>query len=81
MKVTHVGLVEIFNNKIKKVKYFESKFSRELGDTLNYDGKPMRVAVIGEDKNSVIEALNEIVKKQNKIVRLENKVAYINLIK
>lgn len=75
MQVTHVGLVEIFSNRITKVKYLASKFSRELGDTLTIDGKPMRVAVIGQDRSSVISILNDFVKKQNKIVRLENKIA------
>lgn len=75
MQITHVGLVAIFNNRITKVKYLESKFSRELGDTLTIDGKPYRVGVIGDSKASVCLTLNDLVKKQNKIVRIENKIA------
>ena len=75
MQITHVGLVKIFNNRITKVKYLESKFSRELGDTLTIDGEPMRVGVIGDSKASVCLTLNDFVKKQNKIVRRENKIA------
>jgi D-alanine-D-alanine ligase-like ATP-grasp enzyme len=75
MQITHVGLLAIFNNKITKVKYLESKFSRELGDTLTIDGKPYRVGVIGDSKASVCLTLNDLVKKQNKIVRRENKIA------
>lgn len=75
MQITHVGLVAIFNNRITKLKYLESKFSRELGDTLTIDGKPYRVGVIGDSKASVCLTLNDLVKKQNKIVRRENKIA------
>jgi len=75
MQITHVGLVKIFNNRITKVKYLESKFSRELGDILTIDGERMTVGIVGDSMASVALTLNDLVKKQNKIVRRENKIA------
>ena len=72
--MTHVGLVKIFNNQITKVQYMESKFERELGDTLTIDGEKMRVGVIGEDRNSVIDTLNGFIKTQNSILRKQQKI-------
>ena len=72
--MTHVGLVKIINNQITKVQYVESKFDRELGDTLTIDGERMRVGVIGEDRNSVITTLNGFIKTQNSIIRKQQRV-------
>jgi len=55
--------------RVIEVQYFESKFSRELGEILRIDGVEWRVGVIAEDRNSIIKVLNEIVRVQNSIVR------------
>jgi hypothetical protein len=75
MKTTHIGLVKIEDNKITRIKYMESKFERELGDTMRIEGVPMRVAVIGDSRNAVIDTLNGFIKKQNSIIRRQNKIA------
>tara|TARA_R110002074_G_scaffold224050_1_gene395262 strand:- start:198 stop:464 length:267 start_codon:yes stop_codon:yes gene_type:complete len=79
MENTHVGLVKIQDNIITKVKYMHSKFTRELGDTMTIDGVAMRVGVIGNSKNEVIDALNDFIKNQNAIIRKQNKAANIRL--
>jgi len=55
--------------KVVGVQYFESKFNRELGETLRINGVEWIVGVIAEDRNSIIKVLNEIVRVQNSIVR------------
>ena len=74
INITHVGLVKIHNNTIQGVQYVESKWERELGDTMKIDGESWKVGIIGEDRDSVIEALNTIIKKQNSIVRKNNSI-------
>jgi hypothetical protein len=71
----HVGLVKIENNKLVRVQYVNSKWERELGDMMRVEGIEMRVGVIGDSRNDVIQALNGLIKKQNKIVRQQNKIA------
>ena len=65
----HLGLVIIENNKLIAAEYYASKFERELGDVINYDGVKYQVGVIGKNKISVVEALNSLIAKQNKINR------------
>jgi len=55
--------------KVVGVQYFESKFNRELGETLRINGVEWIVGVIAEDRNSIIKVLNEIVRVQNSTVR------------
>ena len=50
-----LGLVRIVNERLVGVKYFESKFQRELGEELNHDGVKWRVGVIGENREEIIE--------------------------
>ena len=69
-----LGLIKLKNEKIVGVKYFDSKFDRELGDTLNIDGVKWRVGIIGDTKNEVIIALNDIIKEINAITRKANKI-------
>lgn len=64
-----LGLVRMSGEKVIGVQYFESKFSRELGEILRINGVEWRVGVIAEDRNSIIKVLNEIVRIQNSIVR------------
>ena len=76
MKETHIGLVIIDeNNRLQGAKYMLSKWERDLGDTLTIDGRKWRVGIIGDDRNSVIEALNKIIKIENSLTRRENKIA------
>ena len=56
-------------DRIIKVQYLESKFDREPGDVMVYDGERMNVGVVGDDRNSVIEAINKVIKAQNKVER------------
>ena len=65
----HIGLIKIQNNKLVAVQYYVSKFDRDLGDKINYQGTEYQVAVIGEDRNDVISSLNVLIKQQNKINR------------
>jgi len=51
------------------VQYFESKFSRELGEILRINGVEWRVGVIADDRNSIIKVLNEIVRIENSLIR------------
>ena len=64
-----LGLVRMSGEKVVGVQYFESKFSRELGEKLRINGVEWIVGVIAEDRNSIIKVLNEIVRVQNSIVR------------
>ena len=65
----HVILVQMFNGKIDKVQYLESKFDRECGDDMIYDGERFKVGIVGDSKDDVIEAINKIIKKQNSVIR------------
>lgn len=62
----HVVLVKISGDRITKVQYLESKFDREPGDVMVYDGERMNVGVVGDDRDSVIEAINKVIQLQNK---------------
>ena len=64
-----LGLVRMSGERVIGVQYFESKFSRELGEKLRINGVEWRVGVIAADRNSIIKVLNEIVRIQNSIVR------------
>ena len=68
-----LGLVRMRNERVIGVQYFESKFSRELGEILRIDGVEWRVGVIAEDRNSIIKVLNEIVKIENSLIRKNKK--------
>jgi len=65
-----LGLVRMSGERVTGVQYFESKFSRELGEILRINGVEWRVGVIAEDRNSIIKVLNEIVRIQNSIGKL-----------
>jgi Holliday junction resolvasome RuvABC ATP-dependent DNA helicase subunit len=67
-----LGLVRIQNEKLVGVQYFESKFQRELGEVVSINNVKWTVAVIGEDRNTIVDVLNGFVKKQNSIVRKVN---------
>ena len=69
-----LGLVRIQNERLVGVQYFESKFERELGEELSINGVKWNVAVIGEDRNTIVDVLNGFIKKQNSIVRKQNQM-------
>jgi hypothetical protein len=75
--MNHIGLVKlnIDNTRIEKIQYLESKWDRELGDTMTINGERFKVGVIGETRNSVITTLNGLIKTQNSYVRRQNKIA------
>lgn len=64
-----LGLVRMSGESVVGVQYFESKFSRELGEKLRINGVEWRVGVIADDRNSIIKVLNEIVRIENSIIR------------
>ena len=68
-----LGLVRIQNEKLVGVQYFESKFERELGEELSINGVKWNVAVIGEDRNTIVDVLNGFIRKQNSVVRKQNR--------
>ncbi len=68
-----LGLVRMSGERVIGVQYFESKFSRELGDKLRINGVEWRVGVIADDRNSIIKVLNEIVRIENSIIRTKQK--------
>ena len=71
----HVGLVKIENNRVVRVQYVDWPWERELGDIMRVEGVEMRVGVIGDSRNAVIETLNGFIRRENKITRRENKIA------
>ena len=69
-----LGLVRMSNERVIGVQYFESKFSRELGEKLRINGVEWIVGVIAEDRNSIIKVLNEIVRIENSLRKKENSI-------
>lgn len=69
-----LGLVRMSGERVIGVQYFESKFSRELGDKLRINGVEWIVGVIAEDRNSIIQVLNEIVRIENSLRKKENSI-------
>ena len=69
-----LGLVRMNGERVIGVQYFESKFSRELGEKLRINGVEWRVGVIGDDRNSIIKVLNEIVRIENSLRKKENSI-------
>ena len=80
MKTTHIIIAEKLrnDNHIHHWKYIESKWERNLGEIIDYDGTKMEVIIIGENRNSAISEIKEIMDIQNKPVRdsinLENRI-------
>ena len=73
---THLGLVKFTEETgITAVKYLKSKFNRELGETINFDGTTYKVGVIASNRNEVISTLNSLIRKQNKLNKSKQ---YIN---
>ena len=68
-----LGLVRMSGERVIGVQYFESKFSRELGEKLRINGVEWIVGVIAEDRNSIIQVLNEIVRIENSIIRTKQR--------
>jgi len=53
-----------------------SKFERNLGETMTIEGVSMKIACIGE-KSKVYDFVNELIRYQNSITRKENKAREI----
>ncbi len=68
-----LGLVRMSGERVIGVQYFESKFSRELGEKLRINGVEWRVGVIADDRNSIIKVLNEIVRIENSLIRTKQR--------
>ncbi len=68
-----LGLVRMSGERVIGVEYFESKFSRELGEKLRINGVEWIVGVIADDKNSIIKVLNEIVRIENSLIRTKQR--------
>lgn len=69
---TQIGLTKVVNGKLVAVRYMESKFERNLGDKITYEGSLMIVSVIGTDRNDVIRQLNVLIREANAIVAKRN---------
>jgi Holliday junction resolvasome RuvABC ATP-dependent DNA helicase subunit len=74
LKNMKLGLVRIQNEKLVGVQYFESKFQRELGEVVSINNVKWTVAVIGEDRDTIVDVLNGFIKKQNSVVRKQNQL-------
>jgi hypothetical protein len=72
--ILQLGIIDVENEKLVGVQYFESKFQRELGEVVSINNVKWTVAVIGEDRNTIVDVLNGIVKKQNSVVRKQNQM-------
>jgi len=73
-KETHVGLVRFgADESLIGVRYYKSKFEKELGDPMKIDGDSMSVAVIAANRNEVVDRLNRLITIQNKVTRMKNK--------
>ena len=68
-----LGLVRMSGERVIGVQYFESKFSRELGEKLRINGVEWIVGVIADDRNSIIKVLNEIVRIENSLIRTKQR--------
>jgi hypothetical protein len=73
MRDMKLGLVRMSGERVIGVQYFESKFSRELGEKLRINGVEWIVGVIADDKNSIIKVLNEIVRIENSLIRTKQR--------
>ena len=76
LQITHCLLVNpnIETAGLRHIEYCESKFPRELGDTMVIDGHRLTIGVIGDTKEDVMKVRNEMVTKQNEIINAENKI-------
>ena len=72
----YIGLVKIENNRLVKAQVMNSKFERNLGETMTIEGVSMKIACIGE-KSKVYDFVNELIRYQNSITRKENKAREI----
>ena len=72
----YIGLVKIENNRLVKAQVMNSKFERNLGETMTIEGVSMKIACIGE-KSEVYDFVNELIRYQNRITRKENKIREI----
>jgi hypothetical protein len=72
----HIALVKIENNRLVKAQVMNSKFERNLGETMTIEGVSMKIACIGE-KSEVYDFVNELIRYQNRITRIENKIREI----
>ena len=71
----HIGLVKKDSNgAIIAVKYYVSKFEREVGDVMNFEGSRWTVEYVGTSRNDVIDVLNTEISKINKITAAKNKI-------
>lgn len=75
MKTSHLGLVEMKNEKIISVRYIETKFERNLGDKMTIEGKSFQIVAMADNRNSVIDYLNKIMKIVNAPVVAANRAA------
>jgi len=73
MRDMKLGLVRMSGERVIGVQYFESKFSRELGEKLRINGVEWIVGVIADDRNSIIKVLNEIVRIENSLIRTKQR--------
>jgi hypothetical protein len=75
----HTGLAKISpDGRLVMVVYYNSKFAREIGDRITYEGTPMVVAVVEDTRNKVIMKMNQFISYAN--AGLKFKISNKNLI-
>tara|TARA_R110002049_G_scaffold281640_1_gene461289 strand:+ start:495 stop:785 length:291 start_codon:yes stop_codon:yes gene_type:complete len=72
----HVLLVKLTENGLESYQYVNSKFERELGETMRFEGVTMKVGAIGNSRDAVLEYGAKIMRKQNKINRAKFEKTY-----
>lgn len=62
----HTGLAKISpTGQLTSIVYYNSKFPREVGDRITYEGVPMVVIVVAVSRNTAILDLNYFIKHAN----------------
>ena len=72
----HILLVKLTENGLESYQYVNSKFQRELGETMRFEGITMKVGAIAETKEAVLEYGAKIMRKQNKINKAKFEKTY-----
>lgn len=65
----HILLVKLTENGLESYQYVNSKFERELGEKMRYEGVTMTVGAIGDSREVVLKYGEKIMRKQMKIDR------------
>ncbi len=64
----HVILVEFQNGNPVKMQYFESKFTKSIGDTMRIGNTTMQVVIVGDSEDEVIAIARKTINLKEKQV-------------